>query len=351
MDEKPDRFLALDSWRGLCALLVALFHFPILGEIRSIGLVSHAYLFVDFFFVLSGFVIGRRYEQTMPAEGLGFLIRRIGRIWPLHIAILAGFVAISIVQSDLGSDERHSVMAIFTNLAMVHGLGMHTDLTWNGPSWSISVEFLLYLMFAALSLSPHRTVIYVGLICGSLLILTQWAPSGMASTYDFGLFRGLAGFFTGVLLARGQVRSYGPRAEPVMVGVILLFVMADTMQFLSPLVFGAAVCVFAGSSGPVSRMLCTRPMLLLGQWSYSVYMVHAAVIAVIFMAAKPLGLTRTGPHTLISNVPTELAVAAGYLVVVITVSALTYTLIEVPSRNWFNKLAKTAAGQPARAPA
>lgn len=334
--------MVLDSWRGLCALLVALFHFPILGEIRSIALISHAYLFVDFFFVLSGFVIGRRYEESLPEEGAGFLIRRIGRIWPLHVIILCGFVAISVVQGDLGFDERHSITAILTNLAMVHGLGMHSELTWNGPSWSISVEFVLYLLFFALSFLPYRTTIYVALICGSLLILTQWAPSGMASTYDFGLFRGLAGFFTGVLFARCGVRAFGPYAELTMLATVVAFVMADALQFLSPLIFGATVYVFAGSRGPISAALCTRPMLLLGRWSYSIYMVHAAVIAAIWLAAEPLGLTRQG-WNLVASVPTELAVAGVYLCIVVAVSAMTYKLIEVPTQHWFSRLATDAA--------
>ena len=52
-----DRFVALDSWRGVCALLVALFHVPIIGVVRQLTLISNGYLFVDFFFVLWGFVI------------------------------------------------------------------------------------------------------------------------------------------------------------------------------------------------------------------------------------------------------------------------------------------------------
>ena len=62
---QSDRFVALDSWRGICALLVALFHVPIIGVMRQVTLVSNGYLFVDFFFVLSGFVIATVYERRL----------------------------------------------------------------------------------------------------------------------------------------------------------------------------------------------------------------------------------------------------------------------------------------------
>lgn len=57
-----ERFLVLDSWRGICALLVALFHFPTSSIISQSAFVGGSYLFVDFFFVLSGFVIASSYD-------------------------------------------------------------------------------------------------------------------------------------------------------------------------------------------------------------------------------------------------------------------------------------------------
>ena len=58
------RFYALDSWRGIAAVMVALFHMPIAWSLYDVGIVRHAWLFVDFFFVLSGFVIAFTYEYN-----------------------------------------------------------------------------------------------------------------------------------------------------------------------------------------------------------------------------------------------------------------------------------------------
>src|ERR1700744_3912521 len=147
------RFVALDAFRGICALLVALFHFPIIGWTHAIPLVTHGWLFVDFFFVLSGFVIATAYEGRLQGDHAlsRFLLRRFGRLWPLHVSILAIFVAIAGAEGVLGADERHSIPAIWTNLALLQGLGVEPNLTWNDPSWSISVEWTLYLIFAMLS--------------------------------------------------------------------------------------------------------------------------------------------------------------------------------------------------------
>jgi peptidoglycan/LPS O-acetylase OafA/YrhL len=62
-----NRFEALDGWRGICACLVVLFHFHGYSPIYSWGLIRNSYLFVDFFFVLSGFVIAWNYATRLDS--------------------------------------------------------------------------------------------------------------------------------------------------------------------------------------------------------------------------------------------------------------------------------------------
>src|SRR6185312_14754220 len=81
------RFRTLDGWRGVCALLVALHHFPAHGFVYALPLVRNAWLLVDFFFVLSGFVIAYAYGARLSngAQIKSFTLRRFLRLWPLHV--------------------------------------------------------------------------------------------------------------------------------------------------------------------------------------------------------------------------------------------------------------------------
>src|SRR5258708_32734760 len=140
------RFQALDGWRGIAALWVALYHSPFYGHLYGVPLVRNAYLFVDLFFVLSGFVISHAYADRL-GDGkavLVFLIRRFGRLWPLHAAVLSAFVGIELLKY-FGSRHglalhhepftgSHGVVAIAANLALVHSLGIYAHLTWKSAS-------------------------------------------------------------------------------------------------------------------------------------------------------------------------------------------------------------------------
>ncbi|RZJ36784.1 MAG: acyltransferase, partial [Brevundimonas sp.] len=94
------RFEALDSLRGVCAILVVLFHMPVAAHWRDWGLIQHSYLFVDYFFVLSGFVIAHAYSQRLktPTDAGRFMVRRLGRVWPLHVLMLAAFIGLELVR-------------------------------------------------------------------------------------------------------------------------------------------------------------------------------------------------------------------------------------------------------------
>jgi peptidoglycan/LPS O-acetylase OafA/YrhL len=91
------RFVVLDSWRGLCALLVALYHVPVTSFVFLNPLVRGSYLFVDFFFVLSGFVISYAYEGRIRdgATAAEFLVKRVGRLWPIQVVTLLAMLLVT----------------------------------------------------------------------------------------------------------------------------------------------------------------------------------------------------------------------------------------------------------------
>jgi peptidoglycan/LPS O-acetylase OafA/YrhL len=163
------RFQALDGWRGAGAVIVAIFHLNVYSHLYSFPLVRNAYPFVDFFFVLSGFVIAASYGSRIgDTEDLKqFVVRRIGRIYPLHLAVLLALVLVELgklAAVSVGASahfapfsEATSVQSVITNIFLLQSFGFHDYLTWNFPSWSISSEFYVNFLFgiAVLATAVH----------------------------------------------------------------------------------------------------------------------------------------------------------------------------------------------------
>jgi len=242
------RFHALDSWRGLCAVLVALLHYHATWHFLNFPLIRNSYLFVDFFFVLSGFVIAHAYGDRIGdlADFGRFAALRFGRLWPLHATVLGLFlvveVAALVLEPWLGGayprppfTESRAPFAILTNMLLVHSLGLHPDVTWNFPSWSISVEFYTYLVFAMvlLMLPRFRTVAALALALFGVAVLVMVGPGSIDVTVHYGLFRCLVGFFLGYLAFRayrvaslrlGGLLPGADLAEAVCMTLVLAFI-------------------------------------------------------------------------------------------------------------------------------
>jgi peptidoglycan/LPS O-acetylase OafA/YrhL len=148
------RFVALDSWRGIAACLVALFHLDAYSHMYGVPFLRNSWLFVDFFFVLSGFVIAADYQQRL-LDGFGvgrFLVLRLGRLYPLHFAMLALFVGWDVLRAAprilsptlapvaLFSTPQDAPNTILANLLLAQSLHVYDFLTWNLASWSISTD-------------------------------------------------------------------------------------------------------------------------------------------------------------------------------------------------------------------
>ncbi|MBS0273573.1 MAG: acyltransferase [Proteobacteria bacterium] len=340
-DTSAHRFRTLDGWRGVCALLVALHHFPAHGFVYALPLVRNAWLLVDFFFVLSGFVIAYAYGERLSngAQIKSFALRRFLRLWPLHAVILCGFVTLEVVgftRTGVIFTGGRSLYALCTNLLLVQALGLHRGLTWNTPSWSISTEFWTYLIFAAACflLPRMRAAISIGLIALSIAILVFISRFGMRETFEWGIARCVFGFFTGVLThdiwARGWLKRLGGSTAEI--GAVLfalaylIFIPGNrALEYLAPPVFACLVLVFANGRGLVSEVMDRRAVNALGRWSYSIYMVHMLVLAMIASALNIANFTGWRAD----------ALTLGYIACVAGVSAYTWRWVEIPGQRLF----------------
>lgn len=156
------RFKALDSWRGICALLVATYHYPRTFQALELPLFRSGWIFVDFFFVLSGFVITYRYFSAPTGIHLqSFLRARVWRLFPLHVMTLAlVFILALIVMAvrflifgtlkidGVGHDVWAFCTMLLTHIFLLQGFTSFDRVGFNVPSWSVSVEFWANIFFA-----------------------------------------------------------------------------------------------------------------------------------------------------------------------------------------------------------
>jgi len=301
-----ERYEVLDGLRGICALFVCILHARVFSHLYGVDFIRNAYLFVDFFFVLSGFVICISYSQklTEKKQLLNFTIKRIGRIWPLHMLMLLALVCIELskyyILSNTGTESntsafvaRFSIESLFSNVFLIHSLGIHDYLTWNNPSWSISVEFITYITFALIvfSLKDNLKVVSLFVVVTSLIILWFVVPRNMDVTYNYGLLRCFSGFFIGVFICLCRSKflqinfNIASIVEFFMILGVYFFISelgGNKFSILSPLVFGFTVWFFSYELGCFSRVLKWKFIQTLGVLSFTMYMTHSVILTVIW---------------------------------------------------------------------
>lgn len=358
----PEFFPQLEAMRGIAALIVVFYHFPFVdGE--KFPLIAAGDLFVDFFFVLSGFVMTHAYAKRV-SEGMPFgqfVGLRLARLYPLHFAMLIawlGYIAAKVLAAKIAGIDGElggsvGPWSFLLNLTLLQAVGLTDRLTWNAPSWSISVEFFAYLLFYAVVhffRRPYLGISAAIILCNYALIIalsTDSSSKSLLVTYDYGLLRCAAGFFAGVVIY--QVRNSIPVPKSIWsascVEAALLVACGACVsrgqhdigwQLASIVMFVAIIHFFASARGVFRILLETRPFRYLGRISYSIYLTHALVLTIALNVAEYVlkWPTDTFPGTSIPRVETELAMPINFalVLVVIGISHLTWRWIEIPGQ-------------------
>ncbi|MEZ2345444.1 acyltransferase family protein [Terriglobus sp. RCC_193] len=291
----PHTFATLDGLRGVAAIAVVLFHYPALVG-RQI--VPQGYLAVDFFFLLSGFVLTFAYQGRL-ASGWSlrqFLRVRVARLYPLYcLGLLFGFLVNRLQAIHGTSVGSTSTVLTFLGLGLVFLPYMGGPGTvifpLNMPSWSVLMELLANVIHAVFYKRPSTMKLLAGIVIGLTGILIAAIRLG---NFDFGatnpfavfaLFRVLCSYSLGILLFRfWQKTSVRWKVSPGVISILLVAILAAPIpgRFLvayevlaSLLLF--PMLVFAGASTqPKPRYL--RVFLLLGQASYAIYVLQAPLV-------------------------------------------------------------------------
>ena len=362
-------FAALDGFRGLLALTVAIYHTIWISTINSSAFFNNGPVIIDLFFVFSGFLMFTLYARKLKdaASARSFLVKRFARLYPLHLFMLAVFVAFAaarlwahkiglashqageILPFQAGADENWR--ALIAHLTMTHAMGGADSLTFNPPSWTIGAEFYTYFLFIGFMLLMARRTFGKGIalgltaaIAGVYAVLAGLKPD-MDITYDLGVLRCAAGFFIGVLAARlfqngpsKIVTRHASLIEALVLAGSVAFVIfcAGKAQFLVGPVLFLFVYVFAHDGGVISRLMSGRIFGFLARISYSVYMIHV-IIAIFFGIFAERFIAGNFPNWNVSGWGGDLLLIP-YLACVILASYLTYKFVEIPGGRFLRRL-------------
>lgn len=289
-----NRINKLDGLRGLFALFVVLFHFNKHNAPQFIVdnfFVRESYIFVDFFFILSGFVITLSYDQRLSNldQFLTFIKRRFIRLYPL--LFFSTCMYWYFVHPHF--DQRNIILALDTLLLTNSTPILSSSIGMNYPSWSISSEMISYVLFSIssiMAMQKRKTIVLVILTFGCFGLL--FSQENYFQTGNFGFVRGLACFNLGYFIHIIAGRKFNIRNETewvVLIGIIGLMyyhytvslsnpMLIQLLEFFVPIAFATFILVLIKTNGFFSQMLQTKPFLFLGKISYSVYLNHAFII-------------------------------------------------------------------------
>jgi peptidoglycan/LPS O-acetylase OafA/YrhL len=324
----------LDALRIVAAFAIVVLHYCEYAKNSAtahavFNHIQHFNLFVDLFFVISGYVIAKQYLEKVDSyrATIRFLWRRIARIYPLHLLTLAFYLAIAAaLQLGLARGEnpaRYPVSDIPAQLLMLHAV-IGQRLTFNFPSWSLSAEMVCYLLFPLLAAAVTRRrslallACFAALLANSIAALvtdagpwTDWINRG-------GAFRALPSFTLGLSLYLfrteiGRRPEIGAPLTPVLLSFLALGGLLPSSL--------ALVAVYAIAILAVRTDLIRQDTILLrsgvDRWSdltYSVYMLHIPVATLVLtIAGRYLSLLTTDARLILIPVALAVLMAASYL--------------------------------------
>ncbi|GAB3425969.1 acyltransferase [Niabella aquatica] len=297
---KP-HYEALDGLRGIAAIAVVIFHcYEILTPDLTQNPIAHGFLAVDFFFCLSGFVIGYAYDSRIYQIGVKrFFINRLIRLQPLVVlgtALgLAGLFSDPFTISPVQEFGWWKIIiATVCSVLMLPCpvLGRYGNVfPLNAPAWSLSMEYFINLVYALVLVRLTKKLLLIFLIIAiAFIIWTGWHRGNLLGgwndiTFADGYARVVFSFIAGLVVYRFRLTIKNKLHfffYAVVLAAVFLVPHVEndwiTEVFLVILLFPLLVACGAGShvSGRVKK-ICT----FLGAISYPLYMTHYWMIWIL----------------------------------------------------------------------
>lgn len=326
------RYELLDGLRGVAALFVILYHFcEAFATSPTDQMFNHGYLAVDFFFVLSGFVIGYAYDGRW-SRGMTpgrFMLRRVIRLQPMVVlSLLLGLIAY-LIQGSVRWDGTPVALPTLI-VALVLGMflipvipGASYDVRGNGemfplngPSWSLFFEYIGSILYAlVLHRLSDRWLKLVVILSGAAL--AAWAVTDMSGAYHLGVGWGMAdwglvggflrlsfSFSIGLLMQRrfrpAKIRGAFWICSALIAAILVCPYVGGPDPSLLNGIYDAVATIFLfpaivwlGACGTTSDAFSARLCETLGELSYPVYIVHYPVMYLFYAWVWTNGLVYT----------------------------------------------------------
>lgn len=355
MYKNNSKITELESIRGLAAIIVVLFHIPKWNKVLEFEFINNGYLMVDLFFVLSGFVIFSAYSNNINSNRdlIKFQMLRFGRLYPVHITFLIIFILFETLKYaakfrfniEFNSDpfSKFNIYSIIENALLIHAIGpTGNELSFNYPSWSISVEFYTYFLFGLiiLYLKNYRILIFTAIASISVILLN--------TGYTFGslyLLKCLSGFFIGCLTSEcaKKINFSFPSYLSFIIFITIIFFLQNKpkYQFDVSIYFLTSMLILSlinSKNGILNKILNFKLFTFLGRISYSFYMSHAIILIFIDVFLRILSnksVITNLEGILITQLSLSESIAATLLLLisVVIISYFVYNFIEKPMRN------------------
>jgi len=345
--------LILTAIRGVAAWWVVLFHFraflfPYLGPLFYLA-ISKGYLAVDLFFSLSGFVLLLNYDEAkLTVRNVRtYYIKRVARIYPLHVFMLFAYVlligVVLLLHHGIPAD-RFSLEEFGLNLLLLQDWVSFAALSWNTPAWSISAELAAYFIFPFIVPAVNRLsgVGSKALVFGAALLILN--IGFRAHDFDIGsaigtlgLLRCVAQFTLGAITAALYLRF--PRPGRIAKIVLLLLVAASVFgaqkygtSLFMPLAWNGLI--YAAAANKQSKSLRFFGWLVfVGEISYATYICHYFFYDVFKLVAV---------RSLVATTP--FAYLAITFFAIFAASVILHLFIEVPAHRLIVKGRRHALG-------
>lgn len=381
----------LTALRGIAAIMIVLLHFHLwYGAIvpESVNpFMDKLYLMVDWFFMLSGFVMCYVYQdvfsQSLKRHELRrFILLRLARIYPLHFVTLMAHIILwglhvytnTFESLDFMRKYTYQAAAIPAQLFFIDGIGLFDFAIWNTPAWSLSAEWWSYVLFPFVLFLVSR-IGKLSMIVLPVVILSLWCllefklaatqpfvmfpadpnKTGLNLIWHWGVLRGITGFVAGMFLFQLYQKQIFKKLIAnglALIGLFVLTIVSMTLAWwdtFSVCLLSLIVLSCAYGSKNINATLNGLVLQKLGDWSFSIYMWHHVVFntftSIFILQSISLDESKLrlfGSEPIYDN----LVAMVIYMTIILFVGRMSYEYIENPTRRFFRKVIEKQPQRP-----